>query len=187
MGLGHHRTDGARVTEFTIGQKYFLQDGGPNYRATDRILGFVSQGKSSRRWLKDGIPPGVATLMAYIEEFGRDVAEELALKRDAIIEKGAEAMPGKKWYIRPVKVDEFRVQPKDIFRSREKLKLSQPMFDRMFGSTSRGRACRLWEEKGAPPYVEFFLAYAEKYGAQFAFDQVEGRGQRIAKKALGPA
>jgi len=182
---GQHRTDGKRVQEFTRNMGFVLPSGEPIYRRTDRILGFTSFGKAARRWLEAGIPPYVATLMDYVETFGPELAEELALKRDAIVKAAEAKMPGKKWYIKAAKTDQFRVEGAIVFEWRNRHGLSQPMMDRMFGSTSRGRSCRLWETTAAPPYVEFFLAYAERYGMEFAFERVEERGQSIPTTARG--
>ena len=44
--------------------------------------------------------------------------------------------------------------------------LTQEDVDRLFGFSSKGRACRRWEEEGvgAPYYVTVLMAYADKYG-----------------------
>ena len=47
---------------------------------------------------------------------------------------------------------------------RERHRLDQEGIDRLFGFSSKGRACRRWESEGAPYYVTILMAYADTYG-----------------------
>lgn len=47
---------------------------------------------------------------------------------------------------------------------RERHRLDQEAVDRLFGFSSRGRACRRWEAEGGPYYVTLLMAYADAYG-----------------------
>ena len=47
---------------------------------------------------------------------------------------------------------------------RERHRLDQASVDRLFGFSSAGRACRRWEDEGAPHYVAILIAYADTYG-----------------------
>lgn len=49
--------------------------------ALDRLLGFSSQGRATRRWEADGAPPYVEVLLRYIEAHGLDIASKLADER----------------------------------------------------------------------------------------------------------
>ncbi len=144
-------------------------------RGADRLLGFTGLGRACRRWEENGVPPHVDTLMAYVDRYGPEVAEEIATKRDAQIKAAFDAKPGTKGYIHAVPAEEFKVPAMAIFNWRSSLGLPQRSIDRLFGFTSKGRACRLWEVKGAPPYVEVFKAYVDKYGLDLADEMAKAR------------
>lgn len=48
----------------------------------DRLFGFVSGGRTSRRWEAQGAPRYVRILMAYAHLYGLDVMEHLAKESD---------------------------------------------------------------------------------------------------------
>lgn len=47
----------------------------------DRLLGFSSRGRATRRWEAEGAPYYVTILMAYADAFGLGKMEELAASR----------------------------------------------------------------------------------------------------------
>lgn len=49
----------------------------------DRLLGFASGGRATRRWEASGAPYYVTLLMEYGDRFGVGLMEELAARRDA--------------------------------------------------------------------------------------------------------
>jgi len=174
------------------GVKKFLQflglDGTStkHYVAADRILGFNSEGRAALRWEENGIPPHVHTLMNYLMRYGTDLAEELASKRDVVIAEAQKNYVKTKYYkTKALKASTFKVPAMRVLDWRQKHGLSQARLDRVFGFTSLGRSCRLWEDTGAPPYVEFFMAYVDKYGIELAESLVSERGQKIPLKATG--
>lgn len=157
-----------------------------DYAAADRILGFMSEGRSAQRWEENGVPPHAHTLMNYIMQFGTDLAEELAVKRDAAIAEANKVYVKTKTYkTKAYKASSFKVPAMRVLDWRLKYGLTQPRLDRLFGFTSRGRSCRLWEETGAPSYVEFFMAYVDKYGIDLAERLISERGQEIPVTGRG--
>lgn len=48
----------------------------------DRLLGFRSDGRTTRRWEREGAPPYVGILLAYMFEYGIGIAEKLAQARE---------------------------------------------------------------------------------------------------------
>lgn len=50
----------------------------------DRLLGFSSGGRATRRWEADGAPYYVTILMTYADKFGIGIMEDLANKRDRL-------------------------------------------------------------------------------------------------------
>lgn len=50
--------------------------------AVDRLFGFSSGGRSCRRWERDGAPHYVSILMAYADQHGLALMEQLAASRD---------------------------------------------------------------------------------------------------------
>lgn len=44
----------------------------------DRLLGFSSEGRATRRWEAEGAPYYVTILMAYADKYGLELMEELA-------------------------------------------------------------------------------------------------------------
>lgn len=60
--------------------------------------------------------------------------------------------------------EKTRVSPAAVAAFRETHGLDQAALDRLLGFTSKGRATRRWEAKGAPAYVGILFAYADAYG-----------------------
>ena len=177
MSIGRrHRNPQEQAVEFRERHKL-------DYEGIDRLLGFVSRGRSSRRWEENGVPTYADTLMAYIDEYGTDLAQEVITKRDAVyaLAEAKSDAPKKAWHVTALKASEFKVPPGTIIKFREKHGLSQTAFDRLFGFTSAGRSCRLWETKGAPPYMEVLLPYLDKYGLDLAYEMNDWRGGRPVK------
>lgn len=48
----------------------------------DRLLGFSSKGRATRRWEAEGAPYYVTILMAYADAYGLGKMEELAAARE---------------------------------------------------------------------------------------------------------
>lgn len=49
----------------------------------DRLLGFSSKGRATRRWESEGAPAYVEVLLTYLERHGLDEAEKIAKQREA--------------------------------------------------------------------------------------------------------
>lgn len=49
--------------------------------ALDRLLGFSSGGRATRRWEGEGPPPYAMILIAYADKYGLDLMEEMAVQR----------------------------------------------------------------------------------------------------------
>lgn len=157
-----------------------------DYAAADRILGFLSEGRAAMRWEENGIPPHVHTLMNYLMQFGTELAEEMAVKRDVSIAEAQKVYVKTKTYkTKAYKASSYKVPAMRVLDWRQKYILTQARLDRLFGFTSRGRSCRLWEETGAPAYVEFFMAYVDKYGIDLAESLIAERGQDIPVTGRG--
>lgn len=48
----------------------------------DRLFGFTSKGRATRRWEAEDAPPYVGVLMAYMDAHGIRIAEKIAKSRD---------------------------------------------------------------------------------------------------------
>lgn len=59
-----------------------------------------------------------------------------------------------------------KTPPETIIAFRERYDLKQEDLDRLFGFTSKGRACRRWESEGAPYYVMILMTYVDTYGIE---------------------
>lgn len=73
--------------------------------------------------------------------------------------------------------DKMRVSPETVVAFREAYGLDQAGLDRLMGFTSKGRATRRWEAKGAPAYVGILFAYADAYGLALMEQMALNRGQ----------
>lgn len=73
--------------------------------------------------------------------------------------------------------DKMRVAPETVAAFREHYGLDQAGLDRLMGFTSKGRATRRWEAKGAPAYVGILFAYADAYGLALMEQMAANRGQ----------
>lgn len=73
--------------------------------------------------------------------------------------------------------DKTRVAPETVVAFRENYGLDQAALDRLMGFTSKGRATRRWEAKGAPAYVGILFAYADAYGLALMEQMAIDRGQ----------
>lgn len=49
----------------------------------DRLFGFTSKGRATRRWEKEGAPAYVEVTMAYMDKLGLKTAREIATARSA--------------------------------------------------------------------------------------------------------
>lgn len=76
---GVERTERSKVREFR--QRHNLSG-----EQLDRLFGFQSKGRATRRWedpLEKGTMPPVTLLMAYVDEFGWDELRRIADELDA--------------------------------------------------------------------------------------------------------
>lgn len=60
----------------------FRRRHGLTSKALDRLLGFRSDGRATRRWEEVGAPGYVAILFAYADRYGLDLLEEMAVARE---------------------------------------------------------------------------------------------------------
>lgn len=131
----------------------FMAGHGLTFAATDRLLGFNSKGHSAKRWVLNGLPPHVHTLMAFVDYYGADIAEAIAQERDRALAAARDASADDRpYWIRSIRSDGFKVQAASVAAWRAALGLTQRQVDRLFGFTSGGRSSRTWEEKGAPSW-----------------------------------
>lgn len=56
---------------------------GLDQEGLDRLFGFSSKGRASRRWEQEGAPAYVGVIMAYIDQHGLALAQEMASQREA--------------------------------------------------------------------------------------------------------
>lgn len=74
------KTPADRVREFR--DRHKLDQAG-----LDRLLGFSSGGRATRRWEAGGAPYYVTLLIEYGDRYGIGLMEELAARRDALSAK----------------------------------------------------------------------------------------------------
>lgn len=60
----------------------FREDYDMDQEALDRLLGFRSMGRTTRRWEREGAPPYVDVLLSYMSRYGIGEAERIAQLRD---------------------------------------------------------------------------------------------------------
>ena len=60
----------------------FREAHGLDQSELDRLLGFSSGGRATRRWEAEGAPYYVTVLMAYADKFGIGIMEKLAQARE---------------------------------------------------------------------------------------------------------
>ena len=171
-----HRNPAEDVHAFMTGHRLGIS-------ATDRLLGFNSKGRSARRWVENGLPPHVHTLMAFVDYYGADIAERIASERDAVLAAARDTQPDDTpYWVQPVSSNDFKVPAARVVEWRAAHGLLQRDVDRLFGFTAGGRSCRTWEDRGAPSYAEVFMAYVDAHGTALAMALVDERGQDIPLK-----
>lgn len=74
--------DKARVTTDEV--IAFRERHGLDQAALDRLVGFTSKGRATRRWESQGAPAYVGVLFAYADKYGLEVMEQLAQIRDRL-------------------------------------------------------------------------------------------------------
>jgi hypothetical protein len=62
--------------------KAFRKRHGLSARAMDRLFGFASTGRATRRWEKEDAPSYVGILMAYFDRHGTKLADQIAKSRE---------------------------------------------------------------------------------------------------------
>ena len=62
--------------------KAFRDDHKLDQASLDRLFGFSSGGRATRRWEAVGAPYYVSILIAYAEEHGLDIMEQMASERE---------------------------------------------------------------------------------------------------------
>lgn len=109
----------------------------------DAMLAFSSEGRSTRRWEKEGAPPYVEVLFRYMEL--------AALGQSEWFEAGKATSADR------------------IVKFRRTHGIDQAELDRLLGFSSEGRTSRRWENEGiAPSYVGLLLDYMDLYGLEVA-------------------
>lgn len=61
----------------------FRQQHGLTTEELDRLFGFTSKGRATRRWESEGAPAYVEVAMTYMDKFGLKTAREIATARGA--------------------------------------------------------------------------------------------------------
>lgn len=124
----------------------------------DRLFGFSSDGRTTRRWESAGAPYYVTLMIAYVNAHGIELMQRLSETSDHYENTSGNEV--------------------EVFRERHNL--DQPTMDRLFGFSSDGRATRRWKKEGAPPYAAILFAYANWYGldlmAQLAVERAKSSG-----------
>lgn len=141
----------------------FRKDHGLDQPDMDRLLGFVSEGRTTRGWeTGTGAPPYVELFIRYAEQYGLEVARTLADERAGLGGKKQIKTPGER-----------------VFRFRRLHNWDQAKVDRALGFAGQGRTSRRWEnDNEAPPYVEVLLRYMERYGVDTALQLADERERK---------
>lgn len=74
--------DKARVTTEEVTE--FRERHGLDQAGLDRLMGFTSKGRATRRWESQGAPSYVGVLFAYADKYGLEVMEQMAQIRDML-------------------------------------------------------------------------------------------------------